>query len=98
MEQPIESRLKGRAAPQMRREFTGEIVARALKTPQRRPLALGEWLTRLFGEFMLPQPAYALAGMLFMGVWLGYMNPSADAATPAQQSLSEILEDDGAVL
>lgn len=99
MEHPIDTQLEYRQYEPMRQDFPSRIVAAARMTPQRRSVRLGEWLGALFQDFrLLPQPAYALAGMLFMGMLLGYMNPMQESVEGTPQNLVEIFEDDGAVI
>lgn len=48
------------------------------KVPVPMSLTLGEWLSRLFVEFYMPRPAFAIASLLLLGMVTGFTIPADD--------------------
>ena len=67
-----ESMLVRRMVPTPRHDLAERILFAASRLEQRHAPNLAEWLNRLFAEFHLPKPAYALAMMLTLGIAIGF--------------------------
>ena len=71
-------------------DLAERIIARAVRSPQRRSLKTRQRIVRdLFSGFLLPQPALVLSFVLFLGVMAG-MEMEASAAL-AQEDVSSFL-------
>lgn len=79
--------------------FAQRIINIAAHTPRNIPISIFAQLRAMFGDFMLPQPAYAFAVILLLGFGIGVF---ADDAGNMQNenilALSSIFSDDGASL
>jgi hypothetical protein len=70
-EDPFDALLRSRAFEPARPDLAERIILTARSLPQQRRLTLHAWIQRLFAEFHVPRPAYALALVLMLGFVLG---------------------------
>src|SRR3954468_24241972 len=76
----LEEMLRSRRVESASPDLAQRIILKARQTPQLEPFVLRQWLTHVFAEFHLPNPAYVLAGTLVMGFVLGSNVPSPTIA------------------
>ena len=93
----LEKMLRSRRVESASPDLAQRIILKARQTPQLERFILRQWLTRVFAEFHLPNPAYVLAGTLVMGFVLGLNVPSATTADDADtgQVQSFLYSDEG---
>ena len=93
----LEEMLRSRRVESASPDLAQRIILKARQTPQLEPFILRQWLTRVFAEFHLPNPAYVLAGTLIMGVVLGLNVPSLTTADDSDtvQVQSFLYSDEG---
>jgi hypothetical protein len=93
----LEEMLRSRRVESASPDLAQRIILKARQTPQLEPFILRQWLTRVFAEFHLPNPAYVLAGTLVMGFVLGLNVPAVTTADDADtvQVQSFLYSDEG---
>ena len=93
----LEEMLRSRRVESASPDLAQRIILKARQTPQLEPFILRQWLTRVFAEFHLPNPAYVLAGTLIMGFVLGLNVPSVTTADDSDtvQVQSFLYSDEG---
>lgn len=78
-------------------DLAERIILAARQVPQLEAVSLGTWLSRLFGEFLLPRPAVVAAVVLVIGVLAGVGIPGvAEESEPLPNQA--FLYDEGALL
>ncbi len=100
-ERAFERVLEQRALPQAPAGLADRIVAAAALMPQASPKGFGEWLQRLFGEFHLPSPVYAMSLVLMLGFALGLFLPAQEMAMqtpPGEAVMASLLYPDEGLL
>ncbi len=63
--------LKQRVTPMENDDLSARIISASRAVVQRKNVTLAIWLRRIFTEFSLPTPAYALASVLVLGFIIG---------------------------
>lgn len=80
-------------------DLAERIILASRAVEQKATLDFGVWLQRLFAEFMLPKPAYALACMLALGLAIGLSAPADITDTVEDDStLQAFLYEEGEIL
>jgi hypothetical protein len=67
----LEEMLKQRLIKMEPDNFAERIISASRNVIQRKNVSLSVWLRRIFSEFSLPTPSYALASILLVGFLLG---------------------------
>ncbi len=74
------------------------IIAAAMRRRQDEPVSIFAQLRGLFADFMLPQPAYALAAILMLGLGIGFTVDDTLSQNDSKLTISALLTDDGTML
>jgi hypothetical protein len=72
-----------------------ERIINAARYSRGRNISLGEWLSGIFADLRLPQPAYALAAMLMLGIGIGV---SGNDSVRDDSILIATISDEGSML
>lgn len=64
--------LMHRAIPVERDDFAARIISASRDVPQHKNITFTVWLRRIFTEFSLPTPAYAISSVLVIGILIGF--------------------------
>lgn len=83
----LEQLLRDRHNPPPSCDLAERISARAAQMPQRAESLRGR-IGRIFAEFYVPQPAYALACTVLLGAFIGGVLPGSSTSASADESPS----------
>lgn len=79
-------------------DFANRIINLARTVPQYQKMRTFEWLHRAFADCMLPQPAYAFASLLILGLLLGFGVSGMESSLNDPKEMQNFLYDYGGVL
>lgn len=95
----FEEKLRARKFEQPSAFFAERIINIAAHTPRNVPISIFMQIRAMFGDFMLPQPAYAFAVILLLGFGIGVIfDDAGNIQNENTLTLSSIFSDDGASL
>jgi hypothetical protein len=95
----FEKKLHARKFEEPSAFFAERIINIAAHTPRNTPISIFTQLRALFGDFMLPQPAYAFAAILLLGFGIGiFADDTGNILNENTLTLSSLFNDDGASL
>lgn len=94
-EDRLNTMLENRAYEAPRTGFADRIIAATMNMPQVQALSPFAFLKSIFAEFHLPQPAYALAIALVIGVFAGWQSPSPTATADSTTQTKQAYDYDG---
>ncbi len=57
-----------------------------MRVPQRNASSFPQWIQKLFADFHLPRPAYALGGLLALGIIVGLGNSMTEKTATADDA------------
>lgn len=70
-------------------DLAQRILRQALMIPQQTQMTMAQAVQRIFAEFRMPQPAYALATLLLIGFAMGcFMQSPAYASAHSQKQIT----------
>lgn len=80
-------------------DLAQRILRQALMIPQQTQMTMAQAVQRIFAEFRMPQPAYALATLLLIGFAMGcFMQSPAYANSQKQITIANFLYADEVAL
>jgi hypothetical protein len=91
LDERLDELLRARRVPAASPDLAQRIILRAQQLPQDKSLPLWQWVRDLFAEFHLPQPAYVLAGVLLLGMLIGFNAPDQQDGTIDGSSTVQIV-------
>jgi len=71
-DEKLDNLLRSRHIEPAGADLPQRIMLKARGVPQNTPVPLWQSIRDLFGEFHLPKPEYVLAGVLLLGIGLGF--------------------------
>lgn len=79
--------------------LAGRIISTSAAVDRKEPFSVSAFLVQLFGDFRLPQPAFAALLLVIIGIAIGFSNPFEWGLTEqVQTNLYDFLYYDGEVI